>query len=136
MAERFSATVERWANQTRDDLAEVFRLAVQFLLEEIEDRTPVDTGFLRASLKASKTGFAPLVDGRGILGGTYTTDDYILTISTAELGDTIYANFTANYAVYVEDGARGRAPVGMVKLSVQNWGQHVARAANIVRNRA
>ena len=133
MAKRFSATVERWVNQTKEDLHEVFQLAVQYLLEDIEDRTPVKSGFLRGSIRASTTGFTPLVDERGVLGGIYKTGEWILTIQTSDIGDTIYANFIANYAKYVEDGSRGRPARKMVALSVQEWQSHVNRAVAAVR---
>ncbi|MBV6657196.1 MAG: HK97 gp10 family phage protein [Devosiaceae bacterium] len=133
MAERFSATVERWAHESEERLEAVFKMAVQMVLDEVINRTPVDTGFLRASAAASTTGFAPLVDGRGVVGQTYQVDAYEVVISGSELGDTIFFNFTANYAVYVENGARGRAPVGMVKLSAQNWQSYVDRAVAQLR---
>ena len=133
MAERFSATVERWANQTQDDLHEVFQLAVQYLLDDVIDTTPVDTGFLRASLKASTSGHLPLVDGRGAIGGSYATDDYVVTILASDPGDVIYASYTANYAAYVENGSRGRPGRHMVKLAVQDWQAYVNRAVSVVR---
>lgn len=135
MAERFSATVERWVGQTKLDLHSVFQLALQYLLEEIENKTPVRTGFLRASLKASKQGFSPLVDGRGVIGQTYVVEDYVVTIASSDPGDTIYVNFTANYAKHVEDGSRGRPPKKMVALSVQQWQALVDRAVAVVRSR-
>lgn len=133
MAERFSATIERWANQTQDDLHQAFQLAVQYLLDDIIDNTPVDTGFLRASLKASTVGFAPLVDARGAIGGSYMTDDYVVTILGSEPGDVIYASYTARYAAYVENGSRGRPGRHMVKLAAQDWQAYVNRAASVVR---
>lgn len=135
MAERFSATVERWTSQTKEDLHAVFQLAVQNVLEEVVSHTPRDTGFLQASLKASTVGFAPLVDGRGAIGGTYQVDAYEVTIAGSDLGDTIYANFTARYAKYVEDGTARMGPRKMVALSVQNWQRHVNRAVGVIRGR-
>lgn len=135
MVERFSATVERWARESEGRMEAVFKLAVQMLLEGVIDRTPVDTGFLRASATASTVGFAPLVDGRGIIGQTYQIDAYEVVIASSELGDTIYFNFTANYAAYVENGAKGRPPVKMVGLSVQNWQMYVDRAVARLRAR-
>jgi hypothetical protein len=122
MAKSFSASVDDWVKETQERMDAVFKDAVQTTVEEILDRTPVDTGFLKSSFHTSLTGFLPLVH-RGVVR---PNDVQIqMTIAQAEAGDTIYGNFTANYAVHVEYGARGRPGRRMVGLAAQNWQRNV-----------
>ena len=133
MTEKFSATVERWATQTEERMEAVFRRAVLTLLHDVEDRTPVVTGTLRASLMASTTGFFPLKKGKEAIQAASSGHDYTLVINNMELGEVLRANFIANYAKYVEDGSRGRPARKMVALAVQDWQGHVDRAVAQVR---
>ena len=126
----FSATVDKWILESEDRIEAVFKTAIQDTVDEVLDRTPVDTGFLKSSLQASKTGFAPLRSKGSALPDTAIS----LVIANIEIGETFFANFTANYAVYVENGARGRAGRGMVKLAAQNWQQNVNRAVGLLRS--
>lgn len=94
---------------------------------------PVDTGFLRSSLSvtlnAPDTAFKPRPNG----DWAYNFDEmaYTLTINRANLGDTIYAVYTANYAAAVEYGARGRPGYFFVRTAAQQWQQIVD--ANVAR---
>ena len=69
---------------------------------------PVSTGFLRNSLSvalnAEPTGPSVKPDGYSNTGAPAVE----LAIAGFEMGDTIAARWTANYAGYVEYGARGR----------------------------
>ena len=103
----------------------VFKLSAQYVIEDVIYRTPVDTGYLRASLTVSLDGPLPL---RGKQGDGYKAEPYALVIAKAKLGETITASFVANYAGHVEYGANGRAGVGMVRLAAQAWPAHVSRA--------
>ena len=133
MAQTFSASVDAWVMESKRRMMAVFQTALQYTVEEVIDRTPVDTGFLRASFKGSDAGFAPVTQGRGIAGGGYSVQPYALVIAGLDDGDTFYGNFTANYAVYVENGSRGRAGRHMVKLAAQNWQVNVNRAVAQIR---
>lgn len=122
----FSAEVDAWTAKSRKLLEAVLKTSSQFVIEDVVDRTPVKTGFLRASLTVSLDGPLPMRSPNP--GGSHAPQDYSLSINNADLDDTIYATFVANYAGHVEYGARGRAGVGMVRLASQNWQQHVNRA--------
>ena len=135
MVQTFSATVEAWAKESERRMLAVFQTALEMTIDEVIDRTPVDTGFLRASFKASESGFLPLANERGVAGGSYQVQPYQLVIAGLDEGDTFYGNFTANYATYVENGARGRPGRHMVKLAAQNWQANVNRAVSQLRNR-
>lgn len=55
--------------------------------------------------------------------------DILLVINRADLGDTIYLGYTANYAAYVYYGARGNAPRPWVTMVAQRWTAIVADEA-------
>lgn len=97
---------------------------------------PVDTGFLRNSLQAGINMPKP---GPGENPGNpagYNDGDVILAIQAAELGDTLWLTYSANYARYVEYGAQGRPGRGFVRLATQRWQQTVSQVAIEARNRA
>ncbi|GHC79395.1 HK97 gp10 family phage protein [Limoniibacter endophyticus] len=123
--QNFSATIDDWVAKTQTRMIAVFKTAAQYVVEDVRERTPIDTGYLRNSLTLSLDGPLPM---RGSEGDGYQAPPYAAVIAGADLGDTIYASFVANYAAAVEYGAQGRQGAGMVRLSVQNWQSHVNRA--------
>ena len=84
---------------------------------------PVDTGFLRNSLIAGLNGSTSL---KG-------PDSYVLAIAGAELGDSIFFGWTANYARFVEYGTQGRAGRFFALNAAQQWQAIVARNAELAR---
>lgn len=136
MAGSFTASVDQWVRQTEARMLAVFRTAAELVIDDVISRTPVDTGFLRASLTVTLDG--PLPIRPNATGGgsfAYQTPAYSLAIAGADLGDTIYASFVAAYAAHVELGTNGRAGVGMVRLAAQNWPQHVSQAVAAAKAR-
>lgn len=132
----FSAAVDEWVMKSRARMLAVFRLSAEYVIEDVIVRTPVDTGFLRASLTVSLDGPLPIrPDAKPTGTRTYQPQPYSLQIAGADLGDTIYASFVASYSAHVEYGARGRAGAGMVRLAAQAWPQHVARAVSEAKAR-
>ncbi|WP_260854987.1 hypothetical protein [Mesorhizobium amorphae] len=61
--------------------------------------------------------------------------EIMLVIAGADLGDTIYLGYTANYAAYVHYGARGNAPRPWVTMVAQRWTAIVAAKAAEVKQR-
>lgn len=59
----------------------------------------------------------------------------LLVINSADLGDTIYLGYTANYAAFVHFGAQGRAPRPWVTTVAQRWEMIVAEKACEVKRR-
>lgn len=132
----FSAEVDEWVMKSRARMLAVFKLSTEYVIEDVIVRTPVDTGFLRASLTVSLDGPLPIrPDAKPAGTETYQPQPYSLQIAGADLGDTIYASFVASYAAHVEYGAQGRAGAGMVRLAAQAWPQHVARAVSEAKAR-
>jgi hypothetical protein len=135
---RFKADIDDWVKETQARLDAVFKAASQSVIEEVVARTPVDTGFLRASLTASLDSMEPIRRGSRPAGdaapGSYPPPDVALVILSARVGQTIYASFTAEYSGVVEYGdGENRKPVGMVRLSAQNWPKHVRDAVRAAR---
>jgi hypothetical protein len=132
MAQTFAATVDAWTRESRERMDAVYKTAISYTFEEVQDRTPVDTGFLRASFRATTT--APqMLNERNPGGLGYTPEPFDFVIAGAEYGDTVYGTFSANYAGHVEYGANGRPGRGMVRLAAQNWQVNVNRAVAAVR---
>ena len=70
-------------------------------------------------------------------GGSFTPDigEIELVIVGADLGDTIYLGYTANYGAYVHYGANGHAGRPWVDMVAQRWQQIVASKAAEVKAR-
>lgn len=133
MADTFSGAIDKWVMATKARQEAVFKTAAQSIAEDVIDRTPVDTGFLRASFTASlveppeiRDDAKPPKDAKP--GSVPSATNYSLVVANMKLGDTIYLGFVAAYGPHVEYGARGRKGVRMVGLAVQSWPQHVANA--------
>jgi len=126
----FTAQIKAFADRTQEKIEAVVKQSAQEVFSIAQTpkaqggRMPVDTGFLRNSLIAS-------LNGSTVGGGA---DAYVLAVAGAELGDTIFAGWTANYARFMEYGT-SKTPANFYMLSAaQQWGQIVARNAELVRN--
>jgi hypothetical protein len=121
----FATQVDEWTLKTQARYEAVLKTAVMNVVEDIIDRTPVDTGFLRASLTISIDDPVPATREKG---SAYVAPPYALAISRLQIGQTIYAGFAANYAGYVEYGTKYMKGAGMVRLAAQAWPRHVRDA--------
>jgi hypothetical protein len=139
----FSATVDAWTKKSKRRMRVVFQQSVQDVIEIMQTpvgsggNMPVDTGFLRASLRAN-IGAAPTgyITKTKYEAGAYQLDSaqYTLTITKANIGDTIYAVYLANYAWFQEYGSQGRDGRAFVRLAAIQW-QMIVRE-NIRKARA
>lgn len=144
MTQTFAADVDAWVQRTQARQEAVFRESLQRLVEDMQKpvgdggNMPVDTGFLRASIQASKSGPPPTRGGRPRKGATYnyTPDDINLVIASATLGETVWVTYGANYARAVEYGANGREARGFVRSATQKWQQFVTEVSREARGRA
>jgi len=121
----FAAQVDEFVLKTQARYEAVMKTAVANVVEDISDRTPVDTGFLRASLTVTTEEPTPASRRKG---DGYVAPPYALVINELRAGQTIYAAFAANYAGFVEYGTRNMKGAGMVRLAAQAWPRHVANA--------
>lgn len=126
----FTAQIKAFADRTQEKIEAVVKQSAQEVFSIAQTpkaqggRMPVDTGFLRNSLIAS-------LNGSTVGGGA---DAYVLAVAGAELGDTIFAGWTANYARFMEYGT-SKTPANFFMLSAaQQWQAIVAKNAALVRN--
>lgn len=134
----FTAQIDEWVLKSKARMLAVFQTATQFVVEEMLERTPVITGYLRASVTVRFNTPAPIrPNNLPVEGASYgMPTQYALAIAGAKLGQTIYASYTAAYAMPIEYGFKSYAGAGMVRLSAQNWNTHVAKATAIARIKA
>lgn len=126
----FQAQIKAFADRSREKLEAVVKQSAQEVFSIAQTpkaqggRMPVDTGFLRNSLIAT-------LNGSAVGGGA---DAYTLAIAGAELGDTIFAGWTANYARFMEYGTSKATGNFYMLNAAQQWQAIVARNAELVRN--
>ena len=131
----FAAQVGSWANKVDGALEAVFKESAQDLVNELNKLVPVDTGFLRTSLMASTTAMPQMTRANPGVPVPADLGDIVLVIAGADLGDTIYLGYTANYAAHVHYGALGNAPRPWVTMVAQRWTAIVAAKAAEVKQR-
>lgn len=140
----FSAQVSAWVAETKERVVAVRNEAAQRTVELMQTpvaaggNLPVDTGFMRASLRAligiALPGETYRPDGPGHYG--YDESAVNLVIASAQLSDTITVAYSANYALFVEMGGRGRPARRFVALAAQNWPSIVEQVCVEARSRA
>lgn len=138
MATKFGDQVKAFAEKAKQRQLAIFRESAQALMEEANTqegeggKMPVDTGFLRNSSAAS-------VDGMP----SDTAGDSSLVFSDLELGQTVWAGWTAVYAMRMEHGFYGedslgrtyaQAGKGFARAAAQNWTFIVERATQAVKD--
>lgn len=130
MAGTFTAQIRAFTDKTKEKLETVVKQSAQEVFSIAQTpkaqggRMPVDTGFLRNSLISQ-------LNGSTVSGGS---DAYTMAVAGAELGDTIFAGWTADYAKHMEYGT-SKTPGNFYMLSAaQQWQAIVAKNAELVRN--
>lgn len=116
----FGAQLEDWVRRTEQRMNAVFRESAQRTISLTQSYVPVDTGFLRASVRVSLQSM-PQIEPKATGGTPPSSDEYTLSIAGAEVGDTIYAGYTAAYARYVHDGTSKMAGMPFVYLAALQW---------------
>lgn len=126
----FAAQVAKWVHETEGAVEAVWKHAAQEVVNEAQKpraaggRMRVDTGFLRASLKASTAAMPPIDPSATPQAGAsydFSGSDITATIAGAELGQTIFVGWTAAYSAHREFGARGQAPDAFLRTAAQKW---------------
>lgn len=130
----FSAQVNSWVTQTKERLEAVRNIAVQITFNQVLDSWPTDTGFSKNSFNVNTSGFAalktnpyPSQKAQGKPPIINEAVDYQFVLLGADLEDTIYGSFSANYAIHIE------TDLGLVRLAAQNWQENVNAAVQQVR---
>lgn len=135
----FGAAVDEWVQQTEQRMEAVFKESTQRTVSIAQDIIPRDTGFARASVRASTEEMPPIDDkARGEKGASYSynSGEITLTIAGAELGQTIYVGWTASYVQFLEYGHSKQAPAGFVGLAAAQWQHTVDVVTQELKGRA
>jgi hypothetical protein len=140
----FSGKISDWVAQTKERTLAVRNEAAQRVVEVMQTpvgaggNMPVDTGFLRASLRATlgEPGFSVTYNPGDGSSHAYDAGTVSLVISSAHIEDTISAIYTANYAPYVEYGTSKMAARRFVGLAVQQWPRIVSEVAAEAQTRS
>jgi hypothetical protein len=120
----FIASVDDWARAQEGRLTTIFRDSAQRVASIASNGVPVDTGFCRASVRAS-TSEMPQIDPamQNKEGRTFPYDPGVinLIIAGAQLGEHIFIGWTAAYANALEYGHSKQAPQGFVRVAAAQW---------------
>ena len=144
MSSTFSATVGAWARRVEAAHLAIFREASSRVIEEMlrprgsGGNMPVDTGFLRASLVASTSQMPTLREGaKPTEGATYAQDGQVnLVIATAQLGETLFSGFVAQYSAAMNYGFGSHQGYLFVELAAQQWQAIVSQVETELVTRA
>lgn len=135
----FAAQVGTWCASSEKRLTAVFRESTQRTVSIAQNLIPVDTGFARASVRASlhempKIDYSTTRQAKS----TYKYDGVEVTaaIVKAKLGDAIYIGWTAAYAPELERGHSAQAPSGFIGVAAAQWPQTVDTVVRELRERA
>ena len=123
----FSAQVADWAHAVDGALDEIFRESVQRLVTDLNTLVPVgETAFLRSSLQASTSAMPMLArENPGVPDADFVAE-ITLAILGADIGETIYLGYTANYGAFVHYGTSRMAGRPWVTMAAQRWPAIVA----------
>lgn len=138
---KFAATVDEWVLATDQRMTAVFRESTQRVASIASNGVPVDTGFARASVRASREEMPSIVSGsKGAEGQVYdgagAFGQVVLTIAGAELGQTVFIGWTASYILPLEYGHSKQAPAGFVRLAAAQWQVTVDQVTREAKSRA
>lgn len=134
----FAAQVDDWVKETKQGMTAVFRESTQRTVSIAQARIPIDTGFAKASVRASIDSMPPIDPAfKGVKGSAYSYDggQISVVIAGAELGQTIYVGWTANYVGVLETGSSKQAPSGFVGLAAAQWPATVNEVTSELKGR-
>jgi hypothetical protein len=125
VASKFGNQVRAFAEKAKQRQEAIFRESAQAVMDQANTpegkggKLPVDTGFLRNSVVASKDGPA-----------TSESGEPALVFAALQLGESVWAGWTAAYALRMEHGFSGKDSLGrqyeqkgkgFMRAATQNW---------------
>jgi HK97 gp10 family phage protein len=130
----FGAQIDNWVRESEQRMTAVFRESTKRTISIAQSNVPVDTGFLRASIRASLAAM-PHISEEKPSPGSYVPPDLTMTIAGAKIGETIYVGYTASYAGYVEYGTSKMAPRAFVGQAAIQWPEIVKKVVDDLKGR-
>ena len=140
----FGSFVAAWVEKVEGAAEAVWKESAQEIIGLAQQtipsggNLPIDTGFLRASLQVSTTAM-PRINPE-VTGGEgsvpWSQGDIEIAVAGASYGETLYAGYTAAYALRMEYGFAGVDSLGryydqpgyaFVRKAAQNWQSIVAK---------
>jgi hypothetical protein len=119
----FSAQISDFCKATEQRLEVVFKESAQRTVSIAQSLVPVDTGFLRASIRGSNEAM-PEIDPKARptdVSYTYNAGEIVLTIAGAKLGGTFFCGYSASYASALEFGTSKIRPRRFVGQATEQW---------------
>lgn len=136
----FSVTVGRITEETKAKMHAVLTESVKDVYEILIKSWPIDTGWSSYSWTVSTIGWAPTSPPPKISSQDRRSDptrpnriffydlgEINASVDAADIGDTIYGNFRAEYAPHVS--FQSEKGTGLVRGAVSNWQSIVASNA-------
>lgn len=119
--------VEQWFTVTQnalDKLRDIRANKIGSVCSDVIELTPVDSGLLKNSWRTNVGETPAPDDGKEDWSGQGKDShiDLVATLSSMGLTDTITFANHRDYAEYIEfDGHSGKAPAGMLRISLSKW---------------
>jgi hypothetical protein len=115
----FGQDIQRFKTKTEEKASQIARKVILDLHARIVERTPVDTGRLRANNQVALNGYAsgtvPDMDKAG--GATMANGEVV--VGGYALGDFATINNNLEYATVIEfEGRSNQAPAGFFRVSI------------------
>lgn len=131
----FVKAINKWTLETEERSTDAFREGSKDFYDELWRETPVDTGNLRNSLKATKSGSAASQSVTGPGTGQSAQAESYMVIDSLELGDRVSLVYQATYARRLNLGFVGFDKLGRYyNQSGKFWIERVgARYRSIMR---
>jgi hypothetical protein len=126
----FASDLNKLCARAGDKAEQVVRKSAIELQNAMIAKSPVDTGRFRANWQCGIGAINPSITqppGSDVQGRT------ALTLEAWKPGQTIWLTNSLPYSQRLENGYSKQAPVGMVKLSVQEYGQFLKKAARSIK---
>lgn len=108
----FIQAVNKWTRETEERATDAYREGVKDFYDELYANTPVDTGNLRNSLRATKTG---MIEQQFPSGPGYNASSQASAyqvIDSLELGEKVTLGYAATYARRLNYGFVGYDSLG------------------------
>lgn len=125
----FAADLRRLCEAAGDKAEVVVRKAALEIGGQLIDRSPVDTGRFKNNWVTSMGSMSTATGGNADPSAGTARTLLKTQVDGWKPGQTIFITNSLPYAMRLEHGYSKQAPAGMVKLTVQNYAQAVAKAA-------
>lgn len=125
----FTEDLKKICDRAGDKAELVVRRAALDIGGQLVDRSPVDTGRFKNNWQTGIGGIDKSTSAAADLGGAGAMARLAAQVAAWKPGQSIFVSNSLPYAYRLETGWSKQAPSGIVRLTVQNFEQAVAKAA-------